>query len=618
MGIEKTIQYCLNFLIDSNKEAKEWDDEGFLDKSDITFLRTLSKRHHNQWTAKMAYTGWELLNKYKDELKECDITFDKVEKPDYISEDKITENDLNIVNIVNSKFKILNPCKEMQELFPSKEKEITADFNLENLYNIFPFIQRNKIRIDKEYFKFINMFLNKLDPDDMFLGFKDNLNNFNFQLKPFQAVGCLYMLLNKRMILGDEMGLGKTIQALASVELSGQKPCIVICPNSLKINWKREISNCFKNQQIDILNKKSKKDADFYIINYESLHNYIDLIKEIKPKSVILDESHYVKNQKAKRSLSCQQAIRNIEYRFALTGTAILKSPVDLISQLKIINRLDHFGCENTFIETFCGNSNTQWGKDVRKGASNITKLNRELRESCFIRRVKEQVTKDLPEKSRSYIYLNSSTKEYKKAFKNFLDLPQKEKIHKLEELRQIAANEKLDDVKEWINNFQETERKLVVFAYHKEIQEKLIAAYPKSAKIISGMSDNERQDNIDLFMNDENCKIIICSLKAGSVGLTLTAASDVLFAEMDWCAANNTQAEDRCHRIGQKNNVNIWYLIAKNTIEEQILNVVSSKLSLYEQVYNSNINDIIENEKDSFEIENLYENVLLNIDCAS
>ncbi len=618
MSIEKTIQHCLNFLIDANKEAKEWDDEGFLDSSDAGLVRMLSKRHRNQWTAKMAFTGWEILSKYKDELCDCDISFQDIEKPDYISEDKITKSDYNIVNIVEGKFKILNPCVDMQETFQSKNNEITIEFNLESLYSIFPFIQNNKIRIDKEYFKFINMYLNRLGTDDMFIGFQNNLDNFNFQLKPFQAIGCLYMLLNKRMILGDEMGLGKTIQALASVELSNQKPCLIICPNSLKLNWKKEITNCFNNQKIEVLNKKSKKNADFYIVNYESLHNYLDLIQEIKPKSAILDESHYVKNQKTKRTASCQKAIKNIEYRFALTGTAILKSPVDLISQLKIINRLDYFGCENTFIEKFCGNSNTQWGKDIRKGSSNITVLNKELRESCFIRRIKEQVTKDLPEKSRSYIYLNSSTKEYKKEFKLFQELPQKEKIHKLEKLRQLAAKEKLEDVKEWINNFQETERKLVVFAYHKEIQDSLIKAYPNAAKIVSGMSDEKRQENVDLFMEDDSCKIIICSLKAASVGLTLTAASDVLFAEMDWCAANNTQAEDRCHRIGQKNNVNIWYLVAKNTIEEQILKVVADKLSLYEQVYNSDIDCLLEKDKKDFKASSLYESILSNLECSN
>lgn len=594
MSLEKTIQGCLGFLFDSNKEAKEWCGEGFLDNSDVGLINTLCKRHYNQWTSKMAYNGWEILNKYKEELEEFDVKFEDVEKPDYVSEDKITKSDINIVNIINNQFKIQNPSKDLVNVFSVnkiKTDELLVDFNLENLYKLLPFFQNNTLKMSKEYFKFINMHLNILESEDMFSGFsKESQQDFNFELKPFQAIGCLYMLLNKRMILGDEMGLGKTIQALATVELSKQKPCLIICPNTLKLNWFAEIATNFKNKKIEILNKKSSKDADYYIINYESLHNYFDLIKEIGIKSSILDESHYVKNQKTKRSMSCMQAIKNIEYRFALTGTAILKSPSELISQLKVINRLDHFGCENTFIEKFCGNSKTQWGNDIRKGASNLTQLNKELRQSCFLRREKEQVTKDLPEKSRSFIYLDVMSKKYKTKMEEFSNLSYKEKIDKIEALRMLAAEEKMESVIEWIDNFQQFEKKLVVFAYHRKIQDALIKKYPKAAAILSSMSDDEKDLNKNKFMNDPDCKIIICSLKSASVGLTLTAASDVLFTEMDWCAANNIQAEDRCHRIGQKNNVNIWYLISKGTIEEYMLNVVMKKMALFKNVYQSEL----------------------------
>lgn len=591
MSIEKTIQDCLNYLIDSNKESKEWYGEGFLEGSDFALLRTLTKRHYNQWTAKMAYNGWEVLKKYEEELEDNDIQFKDIEKPDYIPEDKITKEDLNIVNIIQNKFEIVNPCLDMRKVFKkTKEDKITANFDLESLYKILPFIQENKLRINKQYFKFINMFLNIMKTEDMFVGFQHDFDNFKFDLKPFQAIGCLYMLINKRVLLGDEMGLGKTLQAISSIEIANKKPCLIVCPNSLKLNWQKEIQDNFKNQKIEVLNNKSSKDSDYYIVNYESLHKYLDFVEEIKPKSAILDESHYVKNQKTKRTTSCLKAVRNIEYRFALTGTAILKSPVDIVSQLKVINCLDFFGCENTFIDKFCGNSNTQWGRDVRKGASNLNILNKELRESCFIRREKDQVTKDLPDKSRSYIYLDTASKKYKGLMKEFNLLPKKEKLEKIETLRKLAVQEKLDSSKEWINNFLQTEKKLVVFAYHRDIQKELIEAYPEAAAITSKMSPVERDNNVRRFMNDDNCKVIICSIKAASVGLTLTSASDVLFIEMDWCAATNTQAEDRCHRIGQKNNVNIWYLIAKGTIEEHILNIINRKRNLYEKLYNSEL----------------------------
>lgn len=606
MDLEKKIHNCLGFLLDSHKDLIEWDGDGFIDNKDLAILKSLVNRHPSKWTAKMAFNGWKVLEKYQNDLEDCDVQFSDLKKPDYIEEDKITPEDKNIINIIKNQFVILNPCEIVQKTFETKNsKEIKSDFNLNNLYKIYPLIQNNNLKINKEYFKFINMFLNILKVEDMFDGFSpDSKRNFNFELKPFQAIGCLFMLFNKRIILGDDMGLGKTIQAIASIEISGKKPCLIICPNNLKLNWASEVLNNVKNQKVEFINKKSTLNSDFYIINYESLHKNLDFISKIKPVSVIMDESHYLKNQNAKRTKSCMEAINNIEYRFALTGTAILKSPVDLISQLRILNKLDSFGSECDFIEAFCGNSTTKWGKDIRKGASNLTVLNRMLRENCFLRREKSNVIKDLPEKTRSYIHMEINSKKYKELSKEFSTLKRFQKLEKIEKLRQLAANEKLDSVKEWINNFSESDKKLVVFAYHTEIQKKLLEAYPNAASIVSGMSDKDKDDNKNRFMNEDDCKLIICSLKSASVGLTLTAASDVLFTEMDWCAANNNQAEDRCHRIGQKNAVNIWYIIAKNTIEEYIQEVVEKKRTLIDNIYNSkNDNESIANQIELLQI---------------
>lgn len=590
MDVEKKIHYCLGFLLDSHNDMLEWDGEGSLDKKSLAVVKSLVKRPPSNWTAKMAFNGWKVLSQFKEDLLENDIKFNDIKKPDYIEEDKITPDDKNIINIINHKFVIINPCEIVQAAFETKnDKEIKEDFNLDNLYRVFPLIKNNKLKINKEYFKFINMFLNVIPVDDMYDGFPDETKvNFNFTLKPFQAIGCLFLMLNKRFILGDEMGLGKTIQAIASIEIAGKKPCLVICPNNLKLNWESEIITNIKDQKVEFINKKSSFDSDFYIINYESLHKNIDFINKLKPVSVILDESHYLKNQNAKRTKSCLEAINNIEYRFALTGTAILKSPVDLISQLKVLNKLDSFGSEGNFVDSFCGNSTTKWGKDIRKGASKLKMLNRTLRENCFLRREKSTVIKDLPEKTRTYIHVEIKSKEYKEMMKEFSELKRFEKLAKIEKLRQLAANEKLDSVKEWIDNFQETDKKLVVFAYHTDIQKQLSEAYPDAAKICAGMSDIDKNDNKNRFMKEDSCKIIICSLKSASVGLTLTAASDVLFAEMDWCAANNSQAEDRCHRIGQENAVNVWYIIAKNTIEEYIQEVVEKKRELIDKIYHS------------------------------
>ena len=106
------------------------------------------------------------------------------------------------------------------------------------------------------------MFLNIIKVEDMIDGFdlKDK-KNFNFEFKPFQAVGSLFMILNKRVLLGDEMGLGKTIQAIASIEISGKKPCLIVCPNNLKLNWESEIISNIKNQKVEFIDNKSSLDS---------------------------------------------------------------------------------------------------------------------------------------------------------------------------------------------------------------------------------------------------------------------------------------------------------------------------------------------------------------------
>src|SRR5690606_23339840 len=186
----------------------------------------------------------------------------------------------------------------------------------------------------------------------------------------------------------------------------------------------------------------------------------------------------------------------------------------------------------------------------------------------CFIRREKQDVLKELPVKTRTKVMVDIPNKDYQKTLKDFLKLDRKNKLKKIEEFRQIVADYKMGMIKEIIDDFLANNEKIVVFAYHKNIQNKLLELYPDACRIIS--EDSSLQDmNKKVFQENEEKKIIICSFKAAYMGFDLTAASNVILAEMDWCPAINNQAEDRCHRIGQLSSVNAWYIIAKDTIEE-------------------------------------------------
>ena len=583
MSSDKSIQDCVNFLLESHQDEAEWGG-GFLEKSEITAIKVLIKKNFKTWTSKMTFNGWKLIEKHQEYLDSFSISFSDISRPDYMDDNDPCN--INLLQIKNNKFVILNPDEQIKKQF----KSLILPFNVETLFSLYPLIISNTLKLDKEYYKFINIYFNLLHEKDMVNLFNnDVLKNLKETLKPFQAIGALFLLLNKRALLGDEMGLGKTIQALTAIEISNSKPALIVCPNNLKIHWFYEINKILANQKVEILSNKASKDADFYIINYESLHKHISFINEIQLKSIVLDESHYLKNQKTKRVKSCSEVVKNIEYRIALTGTPVLKEPIDLISQLRLLNRFDVFGSETDFTEMYYKSEENKWGKTSRKNTKNLDSLNIKLKENGFLRREKKNVAKFLPNKTKNIVYLEQEGKQYQKIEKEFKNLPNNQKISKLNELKQAAAFSKYNGIIEWINNFKTTDKKLVIFAYHQKMQESLINDYPESAKLIKGMTDTERQNNITKFQEDDNCKLIICSIKAFSTGLTLTASSDVLFAETDWCSATNEQCEDRCHRIGQNNNVNIWYLIAKNTIEEHVLNVVKEKKDLIEKSCCSN-----------------------------
>ena len=139
----------------------------------------------------------------------------------------------------------------------------------------------------------------------------------------------------------------------------------------------------------------------------------------------------------------------------------------------------------------------------------------------------------------------------------------------------------------EWVKDFLETDNKLVIFAHHREFIEKLMIELQEfnPLKIIGGQDLEDRQKSIDNFQNDKNYRVIICSIKAGGVGITLTAACHIAFLEQGWTPAEHDQAEDRCYRIGTKNNVNIYYFVAKNTIEEKILQLINQKREIFKQL---------------------------------
>lgn len=437
----------------------------------------------------------------------------------------------------------------------------------------------------------------------------------NATLRPYQRQGVARAMELRKVLIGDEPGLGKTIQsisALAGLDQTGQSPfpVLVICPATLKENWKREIEQ-FSSYKAAILTDSIKNTwpqyykvgmVQIFITNYESLKKYfVDSMPDKKKlkmsnqivmndninlfKSLIIDESHRVKDPSALQTKLCGRISQGKENRILLSGTPVMSKPIELYTQLVILGQLRHFGGnKKSFSDRYC---------DGGRGASNLKELNYLLNKHCFFRREKKDVAKDLPDKQRQQIICDITTRnEYDFAEKNFetflrnsgatsgqIDKKLRaEALVKINELKAISARGKIKEAKEFIDEILDAGEKLVVFCNLKAIVAELKGIYPKAGTITGSDTMEGRQKNIDEFQTNPDANLIICNFKAANVGVTLTASSRVLFIEYPWTYADLVQAEDRTHRIGQKNTVMTTFLLGKETIDEKMFQMILDK----------------------------------------
>lgn len=406
----------------------------------------------------------------------------------------------------------------------------------------------------------------------------------------------------KLYITDDFIVTHNTFQTLGAIDFNGSLPALVVCPNTLKYNWDLEVEKFISTRSSFVISAKDKtipEGKDIYIINYDIVGKKLDLLKEIPFKFIACDEAHYIKNDKTARYKAIVDLIEtlDIEYRVLLSGTCITNRPKELVPQLKALGVLHKMVNKDwDFYLRYCNAYRTDFGWDL-SGASNTQELHQKLTKYCYFRREKEEVLKDLPEKQRNNVYLEiDNLKEYNKALVDlisYLSELKKEEVTigaqhlvQIEVLKQLVAKGKLEAVKTWINDFVENDEKLIVFAHHKEIISSLKESYPDALCIDGSTSTEDRQKAVTEFQTNLSKKLIFCSIKSASVGLTLTASSNVAFIELPWTPGDLDQAEDRAHRIGQKNNVNIYYLLGKNTIEDlKIMPLIEKKRAVFNAV---------------------------------
>lgn len=436
---------------------------------------------------------------------------------------------------------------------------------------------------------------------------------------PYQLEGIQRGLELKRFMNTDEPGLGKSMQSIATINLANAFPCLVICPASLKINWEREW-NKFTDKKAMILSDSVKESWPFFwqtglhqvfIVNYESLKKYFVLRIKKKErwtlrdvefkntinlfKSVIIDESHRCKSSATQQSKFTKGIASGKEWIIQLTGTPVVNKPKDLVPQLSILGRMEDFGGYKNFVQRYCSGPNE---------ASNLKELNYKLWTNCMFRREKAKVLKDLPDKIRQTMICEiTNRKEYMDAEKDLISYLIKykdatdEKIQRalrgevmvrINILRQISARGKIKEVVEFVQDFREQGQKIVLFCSLHEVVDGLKAAFPSAVSVTGRENQEQKQAAIDSFQNNPKTDIIICSIKAASVGLTLTSASNVAFVEFPWTYADCVQCEDRTHRIGQKDSVTCYYFLGKKTIDEKVYQIIQMKKAIANAVTGS------------------------------
>jgi hypothetical protein len=463
------------------------------------------------------------------------------------------------------------------------------------------------------------------------------------QLMPHQWVAVHALVQREQCLLADEQGLGKSVEILAALEATHSFPAVVVVPATAILNWRDEAAQWLPHRKVALagggVGKKEQgmpfADADLIVVNYESFDKHASEFLTLRPKALVTDEGQYLKTHDSARTVAVKEfcAASNVGRVIVATGTPVLNRPSELLTLLTLLpDLLAELGGFARFASRYCAATQQQAGRQSYwdfGGSANLGELANRLREcGRFIRREKSSVLPTLPAKQREEVSIEISNRpEYDLAkqdlaawlkTKNTHSGKQKRKkdegeaaalrataewmgwseedaremglgtadraeaLRRVGALRQLAGAGKITAAAEWIGHVVRDE-KLVVFAYHIDVQRALVAALDEAGtaaplEITGDMSAKARHAAIRAFQQDPKHRVIVCSLTAARTAITLTAAKRALIVELDWSPAGLEQAEDRVHRIGQAGQVTITYLHARDTLDDRMLSILDRK----------------------------------------
>jgi len=482
---------------------------------------------------------------------------------------------------------------------------------------------------------------------------------------PFQKAGIAFASGRPSTLIADEMGLGKTIQAIGVINSDPTiKRVLVICPSSLRLNWRRELIKWLvRKLSIGIIVKQNYPagNPDIVIVNYDVLTKHKQALNAVTWDLLIADEVHYLKNPKAQRTISVfgkwnkdpEKKVEPIPARrkIFLTGTPIVNRPVELFP---IIHALDPATWKSWHYYTsrYCDKHYNGFGWDV-SGASNLEELQEKLRSSIMVRRLKSEVLTELPAKIRQVIELPSNgsssaiaseraayeaKEDYLSRLRDAVELAKASDnpddyraavralnegsfaaFSEMSKVRHDTAVSKIPFVVEHLRDAIDSSGKVICFAHHKDVIDGIIKAIekdlPGSTVRITGETPMQERDRaVQEFQNNPEVKLFVGNIIAAGVGLTLTASSHVVFAELDWVPGNVTQAEDRAHRIGQANSVLVQHIVLEGSLDAEIARAIVNK----QEVIDKALDNQIDKSSIDIDLESLEAQVAAEVDEAA
>ncbi|CAN0928138.1 SWI/SNF-related matrix-associated actin-dependent regulator of chromatin subfamily A-like protein 1 [Linum grandiflorum] len=478
-------------------------------------------------------------------------------------------------------------------------------------------------------------------------------DNIESKLLPFQRDGVRQVFFQPfalrfvlqhggRALLADEMGLGKTLQLAYSEKeelpvncfqaiavaacVRDSWPVLILSPSSLRLHWASVVLSQWSGSNrggfslVSSAKDTINLDGLFNIISYDIVPKLQNMLMASKFKAsviliVIADESHFLKNAQAKRTTASLPVIKNAKYAILLSGTPALSRPIELFKQLEALYP-DVYKSVHEYGNRYCKGG--LFG--AYQGASNHEELHNLMKTTMMIRRLKKDVLSELPQKRRQQVFLELAEKDMKNINALFRELEviktkikactSEEEVTSLKFVQKNliskiytdSAEAKVPAVLDYLATVVEAGCKFLVFAHHRQmidsVHDFLLKKKVGCIRIDGGTPSSDRQALVTDFQENDAIKAAVLSIKAGGVGLTLTAASTVIFAELAWTPGDLIQAEDRVHRIGQVSSVNIYYLLANDTVDDIIWDVVQSKLENLGQMLNGH-EDTLEVSKD-------------------